>query len=263
TASFHADGLQRAAPSARRVAPWAPRTGRASTHRRSLDMRRNCSPPPADRGPPAETIPRSRRCRPAAPGGRSPAKLLSSFHDRPSTVRRTAMADVETEVVLGVIVLFLVLVIVRDLFARRDLPQCVDPDLSALDHRLGIGIARVVDESCLVPVPRRVDARAAVQNEEKSMMSRHRLIVVAAVRLGVAHLLAGVLDHPRALRDVAAREYAEAMNRRSARLEPFVNRTGLTGRRAAVCRRTRGGLFLGADGRAAVRACGHGRMMRQ
>ena len=78
----------------------------------------------------------------------------------------------------------------------------VDPDVSALDDRFTVRRAGVIDESRLVPLERRVHARATVQDEEKSVMTLHRGVVVAAIGFGVRDLLADVFDDPRAFGNV-------------------------------------------------------------
>ena len=54
-----------------------------------------------------------------------------------------------------------------------------------------------------------------VEDEQKRVMPPHRLVVVAAIRLGVADFLADVLDDARSLRDVRSARSLQAMNRPS------------------------------------------------
>src|SRR5262249_990688 len=132
--------------------------------------------------------------------------------------------------VLGIV---LVLVVVKELCPRRNALQRLDPDAAPADDGFAIRIARVIDEPRLIAVVRGVDARALIEDEQERVVAPHRLFLVPAVSLAVADLLAKVLDHLRSLQDVGSREGAESMDRRPAKLQPFVDRASLTGARLA------------------------------
>src|SRR4051794_36918985 len=101
------------------------------------------------------------------------SSLASGFwrHDRAATLGRAALASVPAQIFLGVLVVKLVLVVVHELRARRNSLDRFDPDMPPLDHGFAIRIAGMIDVHRIVAAHRRVDARAAIQREEKGVMA--------------------------------------------------------------------------------------------
>src|ERR1041385_7420202 len=139
------------------------------------------------------------------------------------------------QVLFGVVLLVVVGVIVRHLFARRNGLHRMHPDPAATDLRLAVRIAREVDEDRLIAPDRPIDALPLIQNEQEGVMPARLLLHFRApVGLGVRDFLSSVLDDPRSLRDVLNREGAHTLNRRAAELEPFVDRAELWRRQLMV-----------------------------
>src|ERR1051325_4618007 len=159
--------------------------------------------------------------------------LQESFciHDLATALGRATLAGVEQQVLLGVAALVVVGVIVRQLLARRNGPQRVNPDLAAADLRFAVGVAGMIDEDRFVSPDRAVDHLPLVQDEEKRVVAPHRVLLIPAIGLGIRDLLASVLDDPRSFRDILNREGADALNRRASKLGPFVYRGELWGRK--------------------------------
>src|ERR1043165_6310018 len=139
------------------------------------------------------------------------------------------------QVLFGVVLLVVVGVIVRQLFARRNGLHRMHPDPAAADLGLAVRIARVVDEDRLIAPDRPVDALALIQNEKEGVMPARLLLHFRApVGLGIRNLFAGVFDDAGSLRDILDREGAHSLNRRAAELEPFVDRAELWRRHLMV-----------------------------
>src|SRR5256885_9308776 len=119
---------------------------------------------------------------------------LFRLYDRPAAFRCAAVASIEGEILSGVLVQIFVLVIVRQLRTLRNALDRFDPDMSALDERIAIRITGVIDEACVVSIERGVDDPFAVQREQKGVMTLVPLIRISAIGLGIADLLADVLD---------------------------------------------------------------------
>src|SRR3954464_11479659 len=89
------------------------RTSRAPTRARRSDRTSSSRPPRACRATPAGTAPHNRRCRPTRRAA-TPRSFLTRLrqHDRPTTLRRAALALVPLQILLGILVVELVLVVV-------------------------------------------------------------------------------------------------------------------------------------------------------
>ncbi len=87
-----------------------------------------------------------------------------------------------------------VAVVIRQLDARLDVLEGVDPDVLALDNRLAVRIARVIDETGVIFPVIAVNAPVIVETEEERVMPRHVFFVVTAIGLVVRNYLARVLD---------------------------------------------------------------------
>src|SRR4051812_31080040 len=118
---------------------WESRISRAPTPPRSRDTTRSWRPPRACRATPVGRVPHNRRCRPATRAA-TPPSFLTRFrqHDRPTALRRPALALVPLQILLGVLVVELVLIVICELRPRRNPLLGVDPDAAALDHRFAV-----------------------------------------------------------------------------------------------------------------------------
>jgi hypothetical protein len=61
-------------------------------------------------------------------------------------------------------------VVIRQLFARPDIANRLDPDSSVVDYRITVGIARMVDEPRVVSPDGSVDHDVIVDRKKKSVM---------------------------------------------------------------------------------------------
>jgi hypothetical protein len=86
----------------------------------------------------------------------------------------------------------LVSVVIGQLGARLDILDRLDVYPPILPDRLAVGIAGVVDVTRLATPPGGVDRTLFVDLKQKSMMARHRLIVVPPVLFGQIDNLPGV-----------------------------------------------------------------------
>jgi hypothetical protein len=118
-----------------------------------------------------------------------------------------------------VVRLTLDLIVVSELLARLDRAQCFDEHPTALDHRLAVRVAGVIDEARLVAIDACIDDGALIHDEQKSVGVAGILVLVAAVGLGVRDALAHVLDDARALADTARGEHTQPVQRRRAHLD--------------------------------------------
>src|SRR6185369_16238525 len=139
--------------------------------------------------------------------------------DRPAALRRAAAATVELLVVRRVVVGSLVLIVVHELRASRNRLDRLDEDPLAIVDRFAVRFARVVDEPRVVSVHRGVDYRLVVHREEKRVVARHVLVIVALVGRPPGDALPEILDDPRSLPDRANGEGARALDLRRAELE--------------------------------------------
>ena len=110
-------------------------------------------------------------------------------------------------------------VVVRQLFARLDVANRLDPDTAVVDHRVAVRVARVVDEPCLVAADGGVDYHVVVDREKERVVPFSLDVGIARVGLGRSETLAGVFDETYTRRDAAGGECAQALNRRPANLE--------------------------------------------
>src|SRR5690349_10221621 len=106
---------------------------------------------------------------------------LLRLDDRPPTVGGPATTRVESEILGGVLVEVLVLIIVRQLGAHRYALDRVDPDMTALDVRVTVRIARVIDETRVVAVEGGVDDPFAVQREQKRVVPLIPLVGISSI----------------------------------------------------------------------------------
>src|SRR5687767_9668196 len=141
-------------------------------------------------------------------GGRA-LFLFRGLHDTSATVGRPAFTDVELLERLVALACTLVLIVVGELGSRLDCVEGVNEYLPARDHGLAVRLARVVDEARVTAagLDRSVDARLAVQREQKCVVTLHVVVVVPAVSFLVADPLAGVLENARSLPDAPKREH--------------------------------------------------------
>lgn len=114
----------------------------------------------------------------------------------------------------GVAFLEDILVVVGELFAGRDVPDRVDPDLRSLSHRIAIGLARVVDPPRGVAAHGGIDHDAVVDGEQEGMVPLAGDVGIARVGLGRRQELAGVFDEAGAGLDPAGGESAAALDGR-------------------------------------------------
>jgi hypothetical protein len=70
----------------------------------------------------------------------------------------------------------------------------------------------MVEEARLVPIHARVYHGPVVQREEECMVALHRVVIVAAIGLGVRDSLAHVLYQARALPDAAGGERTTSLD---------------------------------------------------
>src|SRR5512138_1959164 len=151
-----------------------------------------------------------------------PALLLRG-EDRPATGGRAALAHVQT---LGVLILgavTLVRVVVRQLFAGRDVANGLDVDMLSLVDRLAIRRAAVVDEARFVAADGGIDHGVAVDAEQEGVVTAHAAVVVSAVGLVMRDALARILDDARAALDRPEREGAAPLNFRAPKCEVLVS----------------------------------------
>src|SRR4051794_40667836 len=105
-------------------------------------------PPPLPRALPAPRPPPPPRARRRPP----PPPLPALFReDRPATRARAAVAGKPSLRRWCVPFLENVSVVVRQFLPGSDVANCLDPDATIVDHRIAVGIARMIDESRLVP----------------------------------------------------------------------------------------------------------------
>src|SRR5688572_31788865 len=90
--------------------------------------------------------------------------------DRPAALSAAALASVELEILDCVFGEEIILVVVRQLLARSNVLEGVDPDVLAFDPRNTVRVAGMVDEPRDVPAHRRIDTGAAVENEEEGVV---------------------------------------------------------------------------------------------
>src|SRR6185437_2853565 len=127
---------------------------------------------------------------------RVPREMLPLLReDRPSAIRRAAAAG-ESPLRRRRVPLFeQVRVVVRQLLARRDVANRLDPDPAVLDHHV------------------------VVDREEERVMAFARHVGIARVGFSRCEPFAGVLDEARALWNAARREGAQSLHRRRPNLE--------------------------------------------
>src|SRR4051794_20482123 len=85
--------------------------------------------------------------------------------DRPTTVRRAAVAGKPALRSRGVPLLEDVGIVVCQLLTRLDVANRLDPDTTLVDHGVTVWIARVVDEPRFVAVHGRVDHDVVIDRE--------------------------------------------------------------------------------------------------
>ena len=119
-------------------------------------------------------------------------------------------------------------VVVRQLLARLDISNRLDPNPAVLDHRVAIRIARVIDESRLVSADSRVDHDVVIDREQERVVALALDVRIARVRLGRRQTFARILYKPRPGGNATRREGTEALNRRAANLEriPTIGQEG-------------------------------------
>lgn len=139
--------------------------------------------------------------------------------DRPATVAGAAGTGIAAFGRRGVALLENVCVVVRELFARLDVANRLDPDAAVVDHRIAVRVARVVDEPRLVAADRRVDHHVVVDREEEGVVPLTFYVGIACVGFGGREAFAGVFDETRARGYRARGECAESLDRRLANLE--------------------------------------------
>src|ERR1700728_5449059 len=190
---------------------------------------------------------------------RSPARALRwpAFR-RPqhaaAAARRAAAAGEDGIDVRRVVALAPDLIVVGELFARGDIAQRVDEHPRALDHRLAVRLAGVIDEARLVAADTRVDDRVLVGDEQERVVVVRCLVIVALVGLGVRDALAQVFEDARATCDRRQYEPPPTMERRVAHLDARRRRARVrTGRRLQLGARDGA---AAAAGRAAHTATG-------
>ena len=106
----------------------------------------------------------------------------------------------------------LVLVVVGELLSGPNGAKCVDEDSFPLDHRLTIGITRVVDEARIVASNGGIDDRLVVDDEQERVVSGHLVVVVATVGFVVADTLSRVLDDALPTANQPRRERSPALD---------------------------------------------------
>ena len=168
--------------------------------------------------------------------GRRPLPLLRQ--DRPPALLRPAVTGEAPLRGRRVPLLEHVGVIVRELLAGDDVANALDPDAPVVDHRVAVGIARVIDEARLVPVHRGVDHHVVVDGEEEGVVPLARQLGVARVGFGRGESLARVLDEAHPRRDVAGGEGAEPLHWRGADGEGEVGGAGRSAARRSAARRS-------------------------
>jgi hypothetical protein len=94
----------------------------------------------------------------------------------------------------------------------------MNEDLLVADYRLAVRVAGVIDVAGITAASRdrSVDHRFPVQSEEKSVVTLHSGVVVAAIRFGIADPFALVLQNSGSLSNESKREYAAPVNPRAA-----------------------------------------------
>jgi hypothetical protein len=113
-------------------------------------------------------------------------------------------------------------VVVRELFARLDVANGLDPNATVVDHGVAIRIARVIDESRLVAVDGGVDHDVVVDREQERVMSFAVDVGISRVGFGGREPLTRVFDETRPRGNSARSECTEPLNRRRANLEWIV-----------------------------------------
>src|SRR5687767_7519121 len=141
---------------------------------------------------------------------------LWGSHDASATPGGAAVAHVELlhRLAAGT----LVLVIVGKLYAGLNVLQRIDPDALVLDDRLAVWITGVIYQPGRVGTHSAVDTGLVIEREEKSVVARHLLFVVPAVRFLVRNSWSCVLDDLLAWPDPPRREKPSTLNCRSAYL---------------------------------------------
>ena len=110
-------------------------------------------------------------------------------------------------------------VVVRELFARFDVANGLDPDATVVDRRVAIRIARVIDESRLVAADGGIDHDVIVDREQERVMTFAVDVGISCVGFGGREPLTRVFDETRPRGNSARSECAEPLNRRRANLE--------------------------------------------
>jgi hypothetical protein len=159
-------------------------------------------------------------------------RLRQRRENRPAALRRTTLAAVDTEFIVGrFAAVARVRVIVDELFARLNLANRLDEDASPLDRPFAVRVARVIDEARFVAAEGAVDHDRAVHGKQKRVMPLLRVVVIARVGDGVRDTLAEILDQSLALHDAANREATATGDFRRLRLERLLgNRLHRTAR---------------------------------
>jgi len=85
-------------------------------------------------------------------------------------------------------------VVVRQLLARGDIADGLDPDPAVVDHRIAVGIARVIYESRIVATHGGVDDDIIVDRKKISMVTLSRVVRVPLIRLRGCKPLTAVFD---------------------------------------------------------------------
>ena len=139
---------------------------------------------------------------------------LRRRHDRPATLRRSASADIQLLVVVGMLRSPLIRVVVRQFDAGGNVLQRRDEHATVfLFDRLAVRIAGVIDV-LRRPVDRTSveHAIAVTDREEKGVMTSHFVIGIPEIGFVLFDAFAEVFDDACALRDASGRECTFALN---------------------------------------------------
>src|SRR5678815_1169453 len=110
-------------------------------------------------------------------------------------------------------------VVIRELLARGDVADRLDPDATVVDDRIAVRIARVIDEPRVVAVDGGVDHDVVVDREEKRVVSLINAIGVTGIRGVGCETLAGIFDETRSRWNATRGERAQSLHGRRTNLE--------------------------------------------